>query len=183
MRFVLPESVTVPRDLAPLLEQSVLRPEATEAEVLQACRDAREMGLAAVCVRPGWVAAAAISVRESELVLEARIASAAHSPLSVLKRSCLRASFSGTASITRSTSCQGTPSIPAWTVTRSIRCGHPNAASPAASRAGSPARTLSKVSTTWVGQPARARVRAMSAPMVPPPTTAQVLRLFMRGFL
>ena len=59
MRFVLPESVTVPRDLAPLLEQSVLRPEATEAEVLQACRDAREMGLAAVCVRPGWVAAAA----------------------------------------------------------------------------------------------------------------------------
>jgi len=59
VRFVLPESVTVPRDLAPLLEQSVLRPEATEAEVLQACRDAREMGLAAVCVRPGWVAAAA----------------------------------------------------------------------------------------------------------------------------
>jgi len=59
VRFVLPESVTVPRDHAPLLEQSVLRPEATEGEVLQACRDAREMGLAAVCVRPGWVAAAA----------------------------------------------------------------------------------------------------------------------------
>ncbi len=66
MRFVLPESVTVPRDLAPLLEQSVLRPEATEAEVLRACDDAREMGLAAVCVRPKWVAAAAAALSGAE---------------------------------------------------------------------------------------------------------------------
>jgi deoxyribose-phosphate aldolase len=62
VRFVLPESVTVPRDLAPLLEQSVLRPEASEADVLQACGEAREMGLAGVCVRPQWVAAAAAAL-------------------------------------------------------------------------------------------------------------------------
>jgi deoxyribose-phosphate aldolase len=66
VRFVMPETITSPRDLAPILEQSVLRPEASEADVLRACTDARELGLAAVCVRPEWVAAAARALAGAE---------------------------------------------------------------------------------------------------------------------
>jgi len=53
---ILPDgAVRVPADLAPLLEHSVLRPEATALEVRRACAEAREHHLAAVCVRPAWV--------------------------------------------------------------------------------------------------------------------------------
>ncbi|HTP51024.1 MAG TPA: deoxyribose-phosphate aldolase [Anaeromyxobacteraceae bacterium] len=53
---ILPDgAVRVPADLAPLLEHSVLRPEATALEVRRACAEAREHRLGAVCVRPAWV--------------------------------------------------------------------------------------------------------------------------------
>ncbi len=59
MATIPPEAVREPRDLASLLEQSVLRPDATAAEVAQACAEAREHGFAAVCIRPAWVPEAA----------------------------------------------------------------------------------------------------------------------------
>lgn len=55
MRFVPPGSIRGARDLAPLLEQSVLKPEATGEDVLRACAEGRDLGLAGVCVRPAWV--------------------------------------------------------------------------------------------------------------------------------
>lgn len=46
-------------DLAPLIDHTVLRPEATADEVAKACEEARRYGFAAVCVRPEHVALAA----------------------------------------------------------------------------------------------------------------------------
>jgi len=60
-----PDAVSLPGDLAPLLEHSVLRPEAAEADVCLACAEARELRLGAVCVRPRWVATAAGSLSGS----------------------------------------------------------------------------------------------------------------------
>jgi len=48
-----------PIDLAPLIDHTVLRPEATADEVTKACADARIHGFAAVCVRPDNVGLAA----------------------------------------------------------------------------------------------------------------------------
>jgi len=45
-----------PIDLAPLIDHTLLRPEATTAEVEQACEEARRYGFAGVCVRPAHVA-------------------------------------------------------------------------------------------------------------------------------
>jgi deoxyribose-phosphate aldolase len=45
-----------PIDLAPLIDHTLLRPEATAAEVEQACEEARRYGFAGVCVRPRHVA-------------------------------------------------------------------------------------------------------------------------------
>lgn len=45
-----------PIDLAPLIDHTLLRPEATTAEVEQACDEARRYGFAGVCVRPAHVA-------------------------------------------------------------------------------------------------------------------------------
>ena len=48
-----------PIDLAPLIDHTLLRPEATAAEVEQACGEARRYGFAGVCVRPANVPLAA----------------------------------------------------------------------------------------------------------------------------
>lgn len=60
-----PSTVREPRDLAPLLEHSVLRPEATAADVRRACEEARAHGFAAVCVRLPHVAGAARALEGS----------------------------------------------------------------------------------------------------------------------
>lgn len=44
-------SIASPRDLAPLLDHTVLRPEASEGDVARACDEALEHGFAGVCVR------------------------------------------------------------------------------------------------------------------------------------
>jgi len=54
-----PRDIREPRDLAPLLEHSVLRSEATAGDVQRACAEARAHHFGAVCVRPAWVADAA----------------------------------------------------------------------------------------------------------------------------
>jgi deoxyribose-phosphate aldolase len=48
-----------PIDLAPLIDHTLLRPEATTADVEKACDEARRHGFAGVCVRPANVALAA----------------------------------------------------------------------------------------------------------------------------
>ncbi len=51
--------IRTPRDLAPLIDHTVLAPSAGIAEVKAACREATQHGFAAVCVRADWVAEAA----------------------------------------------------------------------------------------------------------------------------
>ena len=45
-----------PRDLARFIDHTLLRPDATRAELTRLCQEAREHGFAAVCVRSGEVA-------------------------------------------------------------------------------------------------------------------------------
>jgi deoxyribose-phosphate aldolase len=47
-----------PRQLASHLEHTLLRPEATRADIELACQVGRELGCAAVCINPIWVAVA-----------------------------------------------------------------------------------------------------------------------------
>ncbi len=59
MPLVSPDAIRTPRDLAPLVEHTLLRVDAAEAEIVQACEEARRHGFAAVCVRSNWAARAA----------------------------------------------------------------------------------------------------------------------------
>ncbi len=51
-----PGSIASPRDLAPLLDHTVLRPDAGEDDVARACDEALEHGFAGVCVREAHLA-------------------------------------------------------------------------------------------------------------------------------
>ena len=53
------------RALASLIDHTLLRPEATRAQVEQFCDEALEAGFAAVCVNPAWAPVAAQRVRGS----------------------------------------------------------------------------------------------------------------------
>jgi deoxyribose-phosphate aldolase len=46
-------------DVAPLIDHTLLRPDATRAEIERLCREALELGFATVCVNPTWVATCA----------------------------------------------------------------------------------------------------------------------------
>ena len=45
--------------IASLIDHTLLRPEATRADILQLCREAREYNFASVCVNAYWVPLAA----------------------------------------------------------------------------------------------------------------------------
>ncbi|MGE3726736.1 MAG: deoxyribose-phosphate aldolase [Candidatus Sericytochromatia bacterium] len=45
----------MPADLAPLIDHTLLKPEATEAQVRQLCAEAKQYSFASVCVNPTWV--------------------------------------------------------------------------------------------------------------------------------
>lgn len=45
----------VPADLAPLIDHTLLKPEATEGQIRQLCAEAKQYGFASVCVNPSWV--------------------------------------------------------------------------------------------------------------------------------
>jgi len=45
----------VPSDLARLIDHTLLKPEASEADVRRLCAEARQYGFASVCVNPAWV--------------------------------------------------------------------------------------------------------------------------------
>jgi deoxyribose-phosphate aldolase len=49
------EGANVPTDLAPFIDHTLLKPDATAADVDKLCAEARELGFAAVCVNPVWV--------------------------------------------------------------------------------------------------------------------------------
>jgi deoxyribose-phosphate aldolase len=54
-----------PGDVATLIDHTLLKPEATLAEIETLCREAREFTFATVCVNPTWVATAARLLRSS----------------------------------------------------------------------------------------------------------------------
>jgi deoxyribose-phosphate aldolase len=58
MSVVLPESIRAPRDLARLIDHTLLAPSASRADVDRLCAEAREHGFAAVCVERRLVAEA-----------------------------------------------------------------------------------------------------------------------------
>jgi len=57
--LVSPDAIRTPRDLAPLVEHTLLRVDVAEVDVARACEEARRHGFAAVCVRSNWAARAA----------------------------------------------------------------------------------------------------------------------------
>lgn len=57
----------VPRDLARFIDHTLLRPDATAAEVDRLCEEARTFGFAAVCVNPTWVRRCAENLRGSNV--------------------------------------------------------------------------------------------------------------------
>jgi deoxyribose-phosphate aldolase len=61
-------SITSARELAPLIDHTLLREDATEAEVLRVAEEALRHGFAGVCVRPGWIARVADALRGSAVL-------------------------------------------------------------------------------------------------------------------
>jgi len=55
-----------PSDIARLIDHTLLKPEATRAQIETLCREAREHGFATVCVNPVWVRLCAELLRGSE---------------------------------------------------------------------------------------------------------------------
>ncbi len=54
-------------DLARLIDHTLLRPEATREAIERLCREARDLGFAAVCVNPVWVELCAERLRGSAI--------------------------------------------------------------------------------------------------------------------
>ena len=57
----------VPRDLARYIDHTLLRPDATAADIDRLCAEAKEYGFAAVCINPAWVRRAAVNLRGSQV--------------------------------------------------------------------------------------------------------------------
>jgi deoxyribose-phosphate aldolase len=62
------EAADVPMDLARYIDHTLLKPEATAAEIEQVCAEAKEFSFASVCVNPTWVRLAARLLRGSDVV-------------------------------------------------------------------------------------------------------------------
>ncbi|MBD3334795.1 MAG: deoxyribose-phosphate aldolase [Candidatus Eisenbacteria bacterium] len=57
------------RDLAPLIDHTLLKPEATEEQLLHLCAEAREFNFASVCVQPRYVTLVARALRGSPVAV------------------------------------------------------------------------------------------------------------------
>ncbi len=57
--------VDVPKDLAQFIDHTLLRPDATPADIDRLCDEAAEYGFAAVCINPSWVARAKRRLRNA----------------------------------------------------------------------------------------------------------------------
>lgn len=62
--IVLGETATA-HDWASLIDHTLLKPEASEADIRKLCKEAAEFGFASVCVNPGWVKRASEFLRGS----------------------------------------------------------------------------------------------------------------------
>jgi deoxyribose-phosphate aldolase len=54
-----PGIAAVGKDVAPLIDHTLLKPDASRSDVEKLCREAREFGFASVCINPCWVKLAA----------------------------------------------------------------------------------------------------------------------------
>jgi deoxyribose-phosphate aldolase len=70
------DGAEVPRDLARFIDHTLLKPDATVAEIDRLCDEARRYGFAAVCVNPTWVRRCAERLRGAS----ARVASVVSFP-------------------------------------------------------------------------------------------------------
>jgi deoxyribose-phosphate aldolase len=61
------DGADVPRDLARFIDHTLLRPDATAADIDRLCEEARTFGFAAVCVNPTWVRRCAQNLRGSSV--------------------------------------------------------------------------------------------------------------------
>jgi deoxyribose-phosphate aldolase len=61
------DGARVPSDLARYIDHTLLKPEATPAQIDRLCDEAREYAFAAVCVNPAWVKRAALRLKGSEV--------------------------------------------------------------------------------------------------------------------
>jgi deoxyribose-phosphate aldolase len=61
------DGAAVPPDLAKYIDHTLLRPDATAADIDKLCAEAREFGFAAVCVNPTWVRRCAENLRGSSV--------------------------------------------------------------------------------------------------------------------
>jgi deoxyribose-phosphate aldolase len=68
-----PDAIREPRDLAPLVEHTLLREDATEADVLRTCEEALRHRLGAVCVRSRWASRAARALEGSGVAVVATV--------------------------------------------------------------------------------------------------------------
>ena len=59
----------VPHDLAAYIDHTLLKPEATAADIDTLCDEARQYGFASVCVNPYWVKRAAQRLRGSDVMV------------------------------------------------------------------------------------------------------------------
>jgi len=59
-----------PAEIAPFIDHTLLKPEATEKEVVRLCEEARQFGFASVCVNSSWIptVAAFANVRATSVV-------------------------------------------------------------------------------------------------------------------
>jgi deoxyribose-phosphate aldolase len=65
-RFGLQAGTEYPREIARLIDHTLLKPDATRAQIEALCREAREHGFATVCVNPYWVQLCAELLRGCE---------------------------------------------------------------------------------------------------------------------
>jgi deoxyribose-phosphate aldolase len=79
------------RKLAGLIDHTLLRPEATRAQVERLCDEARLLGFAAVCVNPAWVGLASERLRGSPV----KVAAVAGFPFGATSTSAKRAEAEG----------------------------------------------------------------------------------------
>jgi deoxyribose-phosphate aldolase len=58
-----------PGDVAALIDHTLLKPDASRADIEQLCREAAEYGFATVCVNPTWVALCAERLRDTRVTV------------------------------------------------------------------------------------------------------------------
>ncbi|MBI2252642.1 MAG: deoxyribose-phosphate aldolase [Armatimonadetes bacterium] len=61
--------INVKKELAGLIDHTLLKPDATSSEIVQMCEEAKKYDFASVCVNPGWVKLAAKCLANSKVLV------------------------------------------------------------------------------------------------------------------